>query len=354
MVIRSAGEFLGFFSSRGAQIQDYADALSGVSFENELDLQRAELVKRGLQAVLSNLDEYDEYTTLTASYVGDRFDTLTKAKSVTPESIKRLLSILARFAREATLKRKGWTSEERDVLDYFLSPANPLEGDELLEADYLKTSLPGSLLDQALGRIESAEKKAKSTSESIERQVGDVEQRISGHRAELKKIAEKYNFVGLADAFRQLIRSKELEKWVNFAGLVVLGVLSLGPLLLYFFSTNDSPVLQGFSGGWTPAIAVKIAAGLGYEVLMLYFFRIVLRNYVVTRHQLTSLQMRLSLCSFIEGYIEFAKKMGQVRALETFETFVFAPLSADISGVPTTIEGLEQITPLIRVARTQS
>jgi len=349
--IRSAGETVSFFSSRGAQIQDYADVLSGASFEKDLDRQRAELVKRGLQAVLSNLDEYDEFAVLTASNVGERFDAIVKAKSVTPESIKRLLSIIARFARETTLKRKGWLSEERDVLDYFLSPTNVLEGDELLESDYLKTSLPGSLLDLALNRIEFAEKKAKTASESIERQVGDVEQRISGHRAELKKIAEKYNFVGLADAFRGLIESKSLEKWVNFSGLITLGLLALAPLLLYFFSADKSPVLLAFSGGWSPVVAVKMVAGLGYEILMLYFFRIFLRNFVVTRQQLTNLQMRLSLCSFIEGYMEFAKKIGQVRTLESFESFVFSPLSTDASGMPATIEGLEQITALVKAAR---
>ena len=342
---------MNFFSSREEQIQKYADALSATSFEDELNIQRASLVMKGLQAILSNIGEYDEYATLTSSFVGERFDSITRATSVTAESISRLLAILARFAREATLRRKGWNVDERDVLDYFLSPNKPLTGDELLEADYLKTSLPESLLERMLGRIEHAERKAKSASESVDKQVSDVEQRIAGHRTELDKIAEQYNFIGLADAFRKLIESKQSEKWVNFGGLFLLGALSLGPLLLYFFSTKDSPVLLGFSEGWTPVVAVKMVAALGYEVLMLYFFRIVLRNYVVTRHQLTSLQMRLALCSFIEGYIEFAKRMGQVRALDSFEAFIFASLPADATGIPATIEGIEQITSLVKAAR---
>ena len=61
--------------------------------------------------------------------------------------------------------------------------------------------------------------------------------------------------------------------------------------------------------------------------------------------------MRLALCSFIEGYIEFAKRVGQARALESFESFLFAQLSIEASGVPTTIEGLEQITSLVKAAR---
>src|SRR5690606_20780738 len=133
------------------------------------------------------------------------FLTIIRNLSISEDSLTRLLRLVARFIREATLRSKSWTSVDRDILDYYMAPTSSLLDEERLEADYLAVSLPSSLLEEQLSRIEGAEKSADSTRKSILDAAAEFEDRIKGHQAELARLATEFNFVGLASAFKLLI-----------------------------------------------------------------------------------------------------------------------------------------------------
>ena len=90
---------------------------------------------------------------------------------------------------------------------------------------------------------------------------------------------------------------------------------------------------------------------LGVEVVVLYFFRIALKSYLLARSQETNLQLRLALCSFIEGYLDFSAKASSRKAdvgLQSFEALIFGNLPYDDPSLPATLDGIEQIAKILQ------
>jgi len=87
---------------------------------------------------------------------------------------------------------------------------------------------------------------------------------------------------------------------------------------------------------------------------MLYFFRILLKNFYSTEAQLLQLRLRLAVCRFIQGYGTFVAKQradAGEHAFEKFETMIFAGISADPEKVPSQFDGLEQLVNLFKAVK---
>ena len=98
----------------------------------------------------------------------------------------------------------------------------------------------------------------------------------------------------------------------------------------------------------TNLIGLSIASIIVLFVL-LYFFRISLFNIRALKSQLLQIDLRLSLCEFISNYTEETAKMrGNAKeSFDKFESVIFAPIVATDDKIPTTFEGIEQLTGLI-------
>lgn len=82
------------------------------------------------------------------------------------------------------------------------------------------------------------------------------------------------------------------------------------------------------------------------EIFLLFYFRIVLRQFNSTNAQLLQLKTRLSVCQFIENYIEF-KKTKDAKELDRFEALIFSNLMPDADKIPSTFEGLDHLGKII-------
>lgn len=89
------------------------------------------------------------------------------------------------------------------------------------------------------------------------------------------------------------------------------------------------------------------------EVILLYFFRVVLGQFRSVKAQLLQVDLRISLCQFIESYAEYVSGIRQKdsSALSKFEALIFSGLVTEESGIPSTFDGAEQIASIIRSLR---
>lgn len=88
---------------------------------------------------------------------------------------------------------------------------------------------------------------------------------------------------------------------------------------------------------------------LGVEILLFYFFRLVYQSYANSRSQKMQLQMRNSLCQFIESYIKYKKENKESEStFDKFESHIFSGLSPNDEKVPSTFDGLEQIAKMVK------
>ena len=85
------------------------------------------------------------------------------------------------------------------------------------------------------------------------------------------------------------------------------------------------------------------------EVILVYFFRVVLAQYRSIKAQLLQLELRAALCQFIEKYAEFAAKTTEAKApiSEKFESLIFSGILANEDQIPSTFDGVEQFAKLI-------
>jgi hypothetical protein len=194
--------------------------------------------------------------------------------------------------------------------------------------------LPG-----VIARSESEREKAESAIEERER-------RVSALAENLVKYETAFNFVGLYAGFLSMKKTKVAERDWNFRYLIGLGLLLTLPfaakLYLMFFPASG-PSLD-FSG---------IATLVGAELLFIYFFRVALHNFRSIKAQLLQIELRMTLCQFVQSYADYAKsaREGSTGLLDKFEQIVFSGIVNDESAIPSTFDGLEQLAGLVEKMR---
>ncbi|MGC4062247.1 MAG: hypothetical protein QM749_15930 [Aquabacterium sp.] len=156
--------------------------------------------------------------------------------------------------------------------------------------------------------------------------------------------------VRLGGSRSNLLSQKKTESRIALGGMILLAVLML--CLLKFELSDLRLKISSPSTNLTVLLAAStpIAA---IELLFIYFFRVILSNYHSIRKQMLQIELRKSLCEFIQSYADYAKgiKEKDKTALEKFENLIFSGIVMDDQNLPSTFDGLEQIAKLIEAAK---
>lgn len=162
---------------------------------------------------------------------------------------------------------------------------------------------------------------------------------VKGFANKLDDLRSSYNFVLLNQGFEQILKQKNVSKWLLFASIVAMGIITVSPLLYKIYKNS-----------WSEMTWQEIAFGVGLELILIYFFRVILNEYNSVKTQIMQLELRVSLCQFIQSYAEYAKEIKQddPSALEKFENVVFSNILADSRDMPSTFDSVEQIGNFIK------
>ena len=149
-----------------------------------------------------------------------------------------------------------------------------------------------------------------------------------------------FNFVGLSKGFENLLDKKRSAKKWTLSFLSALGIIVIAPLIfeLWYF-------IQGNDVTWQKMLPV-----ITLELILIYFFRVILNNYQSLQAQIIQIELRQALCQFIQSYAEYAKKIKKddTGSLEKFESLIFSSILAHSDKIPGTFDGLESLTSLIK------
>lgn len=220
---------------------------------------------------------------------------------------------------------------------------------------YIKNELAISIFNYHLGgkpfqaflnfeeNVSRLEEKSKELEQKIQDETNKADTKIREvQRLEtaLKTYKEGFNFVGLSNGFSNLLIKKENSKNCMFWLLVLIGIfIVIIPFIKVVSETN-----------WAEITWQQLLIGIGLEFVLIYFFRVVLNHYRAAETQIMQLELRLSLCQFIQNYAEYAKeiKTNDSGALEKFENLIFSSILSTDEKIPSTFDGMEQITNLIK------
>lgn len=181
-----------------------------------------------------------------------------------------------------------------------------------------------------------------------EESINKYEKGLEDKAKEVKELEKKldeyktaFNFVGLSHGFENLLKQKNKAKTKTFCLLANLAIVALLPLGFSFYKK----FIANIDISWQSMLPV-----IGLEFVLIYFFRVVLNHYHSIQTQIMQLELRQSLCQFIQSYAEYAKKIktDDKDALEKFENLIFSSILSNPNKVPGTFDGVEGLTSLLK------
>ena len=126
-----------------------------------------------------------------------------------------------------------------------------------------------------------------------------------------------------------------------------MGILILAPLaieIIFLVKGNFDSNTIGLSH------FIMLLPLISIEVILIYFFRIILINHKSVKAQIMQIELRQTMCQFIQNYTEFSSdiKKEDSQALDKFENLIFSGILSDSENLPSTFDGMEQISSLIK------
>jgi hypothetical protein len=203
---------------------------------------------------------------------------------------------------------------------------------------------------EAVGQLSETLTRAQNMREKWDEELEAKSKVVSTLRDNLVRYETSYNFVGLVDAFRQMLTQKHKEKNFSFGSLIALGILIIAPLIsevvLAILNLEKLELIK-------QAALVLFPATLAIELLMFYFFRVVLLHFRTVKAHILQLELRAALCQFIENYSTYASSMkkNDAASLDRFEALVFSGIISSEERLPSALDGADQLTKLIKSFR---
>ena len=160
----------------------------------------------------------------------------------------------------------------------------------------------------------------------------------------LKEQKTAFNFVGLSQGFESLLKAKKNSQTIVLSLLFFIGIFLFIPLFTYI-ELNQVKNQSGNLFNWgifLPFVSI--------ELISLYLFRVILTHYNSIKTQIMQLELRQTLCQFIQSYVEYAKEIKEKdsASLEKFENLIFSSILSTPDKVPSTFDGIEQLSNLIK------
>lgn len=185
-------------------------------------------------------------------------------------------------------------------------------------------------------------KKARTEQDQFKKDYTQRKVKVDELKGALDNYQDAFNFVGLHKGFGELKERKEKEKERGVFLMGVLVVLMLLPFIVKFLNIL-------FADGLVVVSLDSYVLLVGFELLLMYFFRIVLHNFKSVQAQLLQVDLRMTLCQFIQSYTKYAKeiKSGDADLLLRFEQVVFSGIVNSDDAIPSSFDGLDQLSKII-------
>jgi hypothetical protein len=220
----------------------------------------------------------------------------------------------------------------------YTMPANIL-------AKFINTNRIGDYSEFAkrLDKIESLKEQWDKEIEEKKSEVNSLKKRLDGFKTAV-------NFIGIDRGFEDLSRKKEAEANVLFWSLIAIGSIIILPLAYEIYAIFTGKMVVEFLAINHAAIILPI---ISLEVILVYFFRIILLNHKSAKAQIMQIDLRRALCKFIQEYSNYSIKIKEKdsNALEKFENLIFSGILADPGKLPSTFDGMDQLGNLLKKAK---
>jgi hypothetical protein len=327
--------------------------------EDESRNNRLSICKKIIEFIYKSPKSWDDKCRFNIKNIGDQFlSGLRGFDSSKSEDIDDIYSMSYRFLCEYDFlvgPGKELNFDLRSIINKIQQDVAEMEENVRSQIIYASYVMPANIAkelinDANIGTIKDLEQKAieaKNLKEQWDKELESKKAETDALKEKLDEYKTGFNFVGLYNGFEALAEKKSKESFWLFWSLIGIGVIILTPLIFEIILSslriyNMEDVDLGHFLVLVPLVSV--------ELILIYFFRVVLLNHRSVKAQLMQIELRQTLCQFIQSYAEYSAKIKKqdTTALEKFESLIFSGLLSDPEKLPSTFDGLEQISALIK------
>lgn len=336
------------------RVGDYLIRLKNAQLNDEKATEKVTFLKPIIESFYNSPEVWDFTTQFNIKNISEPFFNDLASKPSNEDDIDLVICSAFRFCVERQLKSANdLPSEIRKFREYCIEKR---EGFSILcqeQIDYALHDMPVAVISSILNGPEmahfqeipslltNAEKITKDWSEELDIKTKKVEE--LQNKLETQKNA--FNFVGLYEGFNNLSKIKNSElTWAKII-LFTLGLAIIAPIVYEIYSLAIAPSDVSINTNQL----IKFIPVASLTLILIYYFRVSLTNFQSIRSQVVQIELRKTLCAFIQSYAEYAKeiKAGDAEILKKFEDVVFTNIMTSEEKVPSTFDGLEQIAGMV-------
>ena len=337
-------------------LKDFINRTEHFSFTNRVSQMRLENSRKIVDEIANLPGTWDTFCGFNVHHLGERFIDDLRNFSVSDkdkEQINRIYTRAFRFLCE--LDFTSPVNFELEIIkNEILNDAINNESEVRSQIIYASYMMPAHIVKslfehekfEVISDFSAKLDNAEKLREDWDRELTAKHKSVEALGEKIDGIKTGFNFVGLYKGFGDLSNKKADELNLLFLSLTGMSVLILAPLVYEFFQFS---VFSG-EAGFQIAELLKLIPLVSMELIFIYFFRIILMNYRSTKAQIMQIELRQTLCQFIQSYAEYASeiKSKDATSLEKFEHLIFSGIVSDTEKLPSTFDGLEQIGKLLK------
>ncbi|MEH0713159.1 hypothetical protein [Vibrio owensii] len=326
--------------------------------EDSVETKRLNRVTRIVSSIKRNPQLWDKRCTFNINYIGDQYiSALRNYSSTNPKYLNLLYTMSFRFLCEFDFYSSSNEAEPEEIEGLIYEIQNDdlkLDSDVSSKLIYASYAMPARIAKDIVNSEEM------DTAKGFEKKLIEAKDILNGWDDEIKKRLEAtdrlekrlkeyesaFNFVGLSDGFMNLEKKKVKERSLLLFFMFLLGTIIVTPLAIKFNSSlqgvGENPFSWAHLGSYIPLLSL--------EIVLIYFFRITLHHYKEVKTQIVQIELRQTLCQFIQSYADYASKIRKAdpSSLEKFESLIFSGIMSDSEKLPSTFDGMEQIGALLK------
>ncbi len=354
---------IGFFarSQSSTALNRFKARMDAIQTADEFEMARNGHIQTIIHSMESAPEQWDEFCEINIDWIGDNFISRisNEGEELTKEKIDDIFSMCFRFLFELYLSMKNNLAIEYERARKFaFESVDSFEQNAKEQIEYAIRDMPINIFKsivnsesiQSIKNFNETSHVADKKREEWEKELSEREIRVKALKEALSSYESGFNFVGLFDGFNELSTEKKLERDNLLFWLKVLGGLVVTPLIA------EMLVLYNYLGDLDKVktiLSLSIIPTISLVAIFIYYFRVILFNYKATKSQLLQIELRKTLCKFIQNYSEYSAEIKEKDkgALEKFENIIFSGIVSDNEKLPTTFDGVEQLGKLIKSAK---
>lgn len=335
--------------------------IAGLVPSDDFEKQRNTLIRLVVGAMENKPEQWDDLCQINIQWIGDQFINrlADEEKELTKGNLDDICSMCFRFLFELYLSTKNDLSMEFESAKRFVfNNLDSFEYSAKEQIEYAIRDMPISIFKsiangdaiQSLKNFNAVSAKAEKLKDDWNADLAVREAKVDSLKESLSKYENAFNFVGLYQGFDELAKERKKESdgilnWLRILSVVIVSPIVAELIFVYLNLDNIAAVRDG--------LLVSILPTASLVAISVYYFRVLLFNYKSVKSQLLQIDLRKTLCRFIQNYSDYSGeiKKKDATSLDRFERIIFSGIVADDGSLPSTFDGMDQIGKFIKAAK---